>query len=151
MELTDRLDLFVRRAEELLARRAAREGLQVSFTIKATVGGPVELESTEPDEEDLRSFLMAFRKFILRREPTYLPRVRHLLKEAIEDDELQVRLDDIGRRWEQAKKSIGLNFVNNGEIVTPETMLEWWIYGEYFHDDDEKAAALGALDPCRAF
>ncbi len=79
MTATERLDLFFDRTTELFNTRLARnEGLESSFSMKFNQEGS-QFSISNPDEDDLRSYLMTYRQFISNNEPIFLDRVHNTL------------------------------------------------------------------------
>lgn len=143
----ERLDLFVRRSKELLNTRIVRAGdLKANMTISAARDQPMDLRTHEPDEEDLRSFLLTFRQFVMKGEPVYVRSIANLLWRRLNGDRIRQELQDARRRFDQAFERGSMRFVLNERHMTPEFVLDLWINGHYFHNDERKARQLEALD-----
>lgn len=144
----ERVNLFVRRAEELLdTRLAASGGLNVGFGLKFGIGQPVSLNFRHPDEEELRSFLLTFRLFVMKDEPTYLYGMHNLCYRLIESDEIRQHLADARRDWHNANSVGSFRFEADGVSHPPDEVLRIWLYGHYFHSDSRYEAELNRLDP----
>lgn len=50
-------------------------------------------------------------------------------------------------RYRAALRRGSLQFVLNDRHLEPESVVDLWVNGRYFHNDRRKAAALDALDP----
>ena len=143
----EHLDLFVFRSAEILNRRVVRsKGLEVNLHLSFDRSTGMRLDSREPDEEDLRSFLMDFRMFISKREPVYLPCIRSLVEQGL--DSSSPLLLDLRKSEEVWKRQyqigmLGLNL--NGKQYSPENVLDLWINGYYFHNDKHKRMVLESL------
>jgi hypothetical protein len=148
VEEADRFNLFVKRAEELLDCGLVRNGdLRSSLLLRASQAGPVEFRTHEPNEEQLRSFLMTFRQFIMDGEPIFLSRVANILWQLLPGDRLRSRLEDARRRWKTDCRRGSMELVVNDSKFPPELVLDLWINGQYFHNDERKQAELRRLDP----
>lgn len=76
----------------------------------------MRLESQEPDEEDLGSFLMDFRMFISEKEPIFIPRIRSLIEQGLDaTSPLRVDLRKSKKVWNQQFKSGILKLNPNGK------------------------------------
>lgn len=145
--LFDRLALYVERAQELEDCRLVRRGFNPGLTIKWDRMSGLRFESREPDEEDLRSFLITFRQFISDDEPVYLNRIYNLCQQFLTGDDLKGYLVQARAAWKETQKRSGLRVVLNGRELTPEFVTDLWINGYYFHNDGEKRAVLKRLVP----
>lgn len=142
------LDLFVRRAEELLATRAVQDGaFSIEFSITAGINQPLTTMSKEPNEELLRSFLVTFRQFTMKGEPVFVDRIASIVWRSLRSDELKGRLEEVRAKWRQACRQGPMNVIINEERVTPADALDLWINGGYFHSEKRKVQAIDRLDP----
>lgn len=103
--------------------------------------------SREPNEQLFRSFLIAFRKFVSKKEDVYANRVNHLLMEEVRSDELRGRLIAERQKWLDACKVGAFQLVENGRVLEPEQVMELWINGSIFHNDRRMEEALDRLNP----
>ncbi len=146
MSVVDQLRLFLLRVDELNdlgLLRAWKSELKIS----GEIGQPVKFESFEPDEELLRSFLLAFRQFFLKSEPVYINRIYKLSMEHLRSDFLRERLQQSREAWKDAMRGGGLRLELNGDQVTPERAMHLWINGYYFHNDAEKRELINTYEP----
>lgn len=144
----ERFDLFLRRVEELHGTRLVRSGeLRSSLNLSAARDQPLSLTTHNPDEDDLRSFLLTFRQFISKSEPIELGKIANLLFRRLTGDEPRTHLANARARYHKELRMGAMAFVLNDERMTPEEVLDLWINGRYFHNDSRKAAAIDALDP----
>lgn len=143
---TERFDLFLRRAEELRAERAVQDGhFNISLTLKFEAGGPLNALSKEPDEALFRSFLLTFRMFVSNDEPIFVNRVHNEIWRIIRSDELKDLMADASRKWKQACKVGVLQVVTDDGPIEPAQLMDFWINGWYFHNDQRKEAAVQHL------
>ncbi len=147
MKPAERLALFKTRAEELTCTRLITKGFNPGITIKWKRMQGLRFESREPDEEDLRSFLLTFRQFVSDAEPIFLNRVYNVCEQCLTSDELKGYLHESREEWRKAFTGAGIKLVYNEKEVTPEYVMDLWINGHYFHSDPEKASALRRLLP----
>src|SRR5688500_9120657 len=81
---------FKARITELRKTRlASGDRFQVNASVKLAEGMPPSFEVTLPPEDDLRSFLMAFRFFWADKEPTNCGRIANIVKRAARQPEVQ--------------------------------------------------------------
>lgn len=139
---TETLRRFVDRVESLLELRIVRHRrLDASLTFHGERGKPIVFQHSQPDEDDLRSYLLAFRKFILKGEPTFVEYVLNVAEKHVVNDSIRQALRDVRREWKRAQAgSIGLRV--NSENVPAALSIDLWINGHYFHDDTTKERQL---------
>ena len=89
MTVLDQLGLFRDRAEELKNTRFIKDGYSPNITIKLDRMEGSRFISKEPNEEDLRSFLLTFRQFVSPKEPVFLNRIYNLCQKAITSEMLR--------------------------------------------------------------
>ena len=147
MTVLDQLGLFRDRAEELKNTRFIKDGYSPNITIKLDRMEGSRFISKEPNEEDLRSFLLTFRLFVSPKEPVFLNRIYNLCQKAITSEMLRDYLINARKAWKQMHKSIGIKLVYNEKKLTPEYVTDLWINGYYFHNDLKKMNILRQLLP----
>jgi hypothetical protein len=137
---------FVYNVEQLQARRLIEEqDLTGSMNLSAAKGGPLKIRYHEPDEEDFRSYLLDFRKFMAAREPIFLNRVLEVARRHVTSDEIVAGLASARSAWKDALRKGTVRYMHNDEHFSPETILDLWINGWYFHDDTDKRRRLEAF------
>ena len=99
----------------------------------------------QPDEENLRSYLLDFRKFTMEGEPVFVHRVFNVAYRHITGEALVYHLTQARQQWKESMTRGEIAFLVNGHALPPEHVLDLWINGYYFHDDPEKARKLEAL------
>lgn len=146
LKTIERLKLFKRRADELGNLRLVRSEAKMHFRISWDAESKLlRHQITEPDEEDLRSFLMLFRRFISESEQVYINRVFNDCLRFLSDDVLKEEIQKAKEAW-QTGMHLGLVRMYVDETnLAPEYVLDLWINGYYFHDDVEKLAELERL------
>jgi hypothetical protein len=143
----DRFGLFVQRVEELSQRRLVRQGMNSKHTIKwDAISQQLTYQAIEPDEEDLRSFLLIFRQFVSDKEPVFISRVLNDCIRFLNSSQLQEYLKKAQGEWKNSFRHMGaFHIVVNERNLTGEYVLDLWINGYYFHNDSDKAAELRRL------
>lgn len=147
MNAINQLKLFRARAEELRNTRLIREGFNPGITINWNKMQGLRFKSREPDEENLRSFLLTFRQFISNNEPVFLYKIYNLCQKHLINDKLKEYLIKSREAWKQAQKSTGIILKYNERELTPEYITDLWINGYYFHSDINKLHILNHLLP----
>ncbi len=127
--------------------RLLRRGFNPGITISWNKMQGLRFESREPDEEDLRSFLITFRQFVSNKDPVFLGHIHNLCQQYVISDELRGYLIESREAWKKAQRSTGLKLVYNEREFTPEYVADLWINGYYFHNDTKKRLALTRLLP----
>ncbi len=67
----ERLELFIRKFEELQSTQLAKKGFRVQHRVRYSPGS-IESNLTQPDESDVREYLLTFRPFISENEDVFL-------------------------------------------------------------------------------
>lgn len=147
MNVLEQFKLFRARVEQLSRTRLIRNGFNPGITIRWDRMQGLRFESREPDEEDLRSFLLTFRQFVSDNEPVFLTRIYNLCQQYLTSDKLKGRLIKSREYWKQVQKNIGIKLVFNKRELTPEYVTDLWINGYYFHNDENKMSMLRRLLP----
>jgi hypothetical protein len=150
MRPEEQIALFVKRVSELRSRRLFKQGggLGGSLNLNREVSGPpyVLLEVRLPDEEDLRSFLLVFRQFVLQTEPVFINKIYNICYQTLEpSSELRERLAEWYRNWKQTGREITVGMQFKGQTISPEELADLWINGYYFHNDADKYDQLENL------
>jgi hypothetical protein len=79
------------------------------------------------------------------REPVFLYRVFNVAHRHVTSDEIIAGLAKARAAWRDALQQGNVRLVINDVDLTPETIMDLWINGWYFHDDVEKRRKLEAL------
>lgn len=146
LPVAQRLGLFLARVDELLDTRMVRQGgLNVGFSVNADRVKGTSFEFREPDEDDLRSFLLTFRQFVSGNESVFVNRVHTVCWQCISSDQLKAELSRAQHNWRTATRTGSIQYVENGISNSPEKVLDLWINGHYFHNDRRKVAELSRL------
>jgi hypothetical protein len=139
----ERLELFGQRVIELNERRLVRAGMNSHLTISWDAASSLlRYQAIEPDEEDLRSFLLVFRQFVSDKEPVFISRVFNDCLRFLGSDQLKEQLKKAQDEWKHFYKVGAFGLVINNRNLAGEYVLDLWINGYYFHNDSDKAAEL---------
>jgi hypothetical protein len=140
--------LFVTRADGLSRMPIiSSQGLSNEWSISMGVGQPTVFTAVQPDEDQFRSYLMAFCKFISKGEPLFVGSVHNLCHKHFTSDEFKGHIRNCQRGWKDHCVRSGMKLNINGHDVRPEHIADLWINGRYFHDDPEKAEELKRYMP----
>ncbi len=142
------LDLFIDQVDQLMGTRLIRSGqLNASFKIHGETNQPVRFVQSVPDEDDFRSFLLGFRKFVLKKEPTFVNGVANSLLRpgVLRGDELRQVVDTARSSWLWTCKSGPISLIVNDVTYGPEVVLDLYLNGHYFHADEEKRTKLDGV------
>ncbi len=123
------------------------QGLSSDWSFSMGENQPTVFRASQPDEEDLRSYLLTFRKFISPKEPVFIRRIHKLCDQHLTSDELKGQIRDCQQGWKNHCVRGGIKLNIHGHDVRPEHIADLWINGHYFHDDLEKAKELERYMP----
>ncbi|MBO8128972.1 MAG: hypothetical protein H0Z39_07210 [Peptococcaceae bacterium] len=142
------LTTFCDRAKALMSRRMLKNGLP-KIELKETISlnpPTFECEATLPDEEEFRSFLIDLRTFISEKEPNYFYKVYNILHRKLNDKALKDKLVLVRKEFSQALKQGPISIINGTKKYTPKYIINLYLNGRYFHDDEEKRIELEELE-----
>lgn len=148
MQPEQQLKDYVGQVEKLRNRRMIKEGggVKWSLTVDRIPDLSVSMRWDFPDEEDFRSFLMDFRRFIAPNEPIHFNKVCNTLYKMLRTNN-DVREDLIvaRRQWRDTlgKNGGGIRFEE--QMFSPEEVIDLWLNGYYFHRDLEKYEQLDKM------
>lgn len=141
----ERFDLYHSALIELMQRRLIHTGgltFGLSFRYGRTQG--LSVSHSNLDEEDFRSFLLTFRRFVSANDPVYVCWIRNAVRQRLRSDVLTQRLDACFDAWRKPSGTMVL--IVDGQQVEPTVVLDYWINGHYFHVDKRKAESIRALE-----
>jgi hypothetical protein len=121
-------------------------GFESSLTIKFDQQR-LGMQVGQPDEDDLKAFLVTFRSFVSNDEPVHVNGVYNVLWREMQGDRAREELAKARSMWKAACQSGALALNVDGKQVKPEDILDFWVNGIYFHSDKRKRAALETLGP----
>lgn len=144
---TEQVDLFLAKVDGLVDSALVKSGFSPGFSLTAKEGQPAELLVRQPDETQLKAFLMDFRHFILNDEPVNVGKVFNLCFRLCAEGELKTLMRETNKRWKAARGVGSIEFVVDEmqDQLRPDFLLDLYINGLYFHTDDEKAKKLEQL------
>ena len=141
----DQLLLFIKRAEELCATHLMQTGLKPDMSISHSQKDGTTYQLNEPDEDDLRSFLLTYRQFISPNEPVFINKIYNLCQTHVTNPDGRAFLAKARKHWNDLQKNNNLRLVYMGEALAPSEIQDLWINGYYFHNDTAKKARLEKL------
>ena len=146
LNTVERLLLFRDRVGELNQLRLVRSQAKMKYQFKWDAeSAKMTSQAQEPDEEDLRSFLLLFRQFISKKEPIFINRIFNDCIRFLVDKNLKTEVIKAKEAWKEAVTT-GMGEIRvNKSNLTPEHVLDLWINGYYFHNDAQKATELKRL------
>lgn len=142
----DRVDRFLRRVDELHTTRLVRSGaLSNAFHLGARAGQPPVMSVSVPDEDDFRSFLMAFRHLVATKEPSNFDRIANLLFQDLTPGRLRDFVVECREQWRHDRKTGTIRLEIDGQDFGPERTLDLYLNGRYFHSEEAKARDLNSV------
>lgn len=120
--------------------------LDSSWSIRAGVGQPTQFATQLPPRDDLDALLTSLRPILSADgSEIILGRVLHILGQRLRSDDLRAEVASIRAEFRTSRRAgiIGLRVDSN--VLTPEHLLDLYINGEVFHDDQDKAVKLERL------
>src|SRR5450432_4039795 len=145
MKASQRFALFLKRQEELRGTRLGKGDFHVSLRFSASVDLPPQLTETFPDEDDLRSYLLVFRHFILEKEPVFLGRILNLCQKHLASEIHREAARNARAGFKKALTTSGMSLSYNSLTLSPEATLDLFLNGLYFHSDESSAGLLADI------
>ena len=147
MKPIEQFQLYKSKVDELENCKLIKAGFSASVQLDFDRARGIQWSLREPEEDDLRSYLLTFRQFTLDHEPVFLSKIFNLCEKYISDDFLKENLRAARQDWKRIQKDLGMTLVLGGQEFTPEHVMDLWVNGFYFHSDEEKRKTLIALLP----
>jgi hypothetical protein len=143
------LATFTRHVAELRDRPYLHHGLRrFHFRIDTDPKtGAVSSAVEDGDPDQLRSFVLAFRKLIAPGEPANLPRAVNVAVQRlpVRHASLRSELETLRASWNHTWNVGFIRMTQRGVSLTPAFCFDLWLNGEFFHSDEEKRAQLEEL------
>ncbi|MBI4825552.1 MAG: hypothetical protein HY807_03925 [Nitrospirae bacterium] len=123
-----------------------KNGLKISSNLKYEAGKGIAITVDLPDEDDLRSFYLAFRFFYLQKEPANFLRITNIIHRVADDALARQNIDNLKRLWSGALFQEMMHIAVNDTEVTPSQLLDLWFNAYYFHSDEYKSIRLSEIN-----
>lgn len=109
--------------------------------------GEITVSSRLPSPDDLAAFLHRLRPFIHKKEPVEFGKVVNIMKQGVRDEAVLGVLNSHRALFniKSSSELVGIDITTNGREIVSEEMLKAWLYGEEYHFDAEKSAALQVM------
>ena|SRR5215469_2588937 len=148
-ERTDRekLELFVSKVNELQDTRLIMKGFNIEQKLHGERGQPVEFELQQPDEADVKEYLLTFRHFISEGEDVFLNSIFNICHRRLTSDEMKKNIAQARQLFELVKQQNVVSFRVNGSELTPLQVADMYLNGKYFHNDLEHQQQLDNMPP----
>jgi len=141
--VNEQLELFLTRADELRETQLIKKGFKSSFSFGSNrIENSFKVSGFEPDEDDLRSFLTIYRKFISNDSPVFMNKIFNICQLYLKDEQIKSNLIQARQHWNDEFTKGFMNLNINQKKYTPEEIMDLWINAVYFHDDLEKIKLL---------
>lgn len=141
----EKLELFLKLTAEMNTTDLAKKGLGYNYRAKWSKSEGFTQELQEPDENDLRSFLLTFRKFVSEESDVYLQVIHGVFYKRLTREDYRTELGKMNIQWRHLFQQGWLRLNINGREFPPEYTLKVYINGRYFHDDPDYAEELAQL------
>lgn len=143
----ERLQHFVATVERCGRTRAVQQGtIASSFTIHSQRDEPVNVHSDLGDEDDVRSLMLEFRKFVSDKDDAHFESICNIVYRSVEDSEVRAWVNTNRATWTQV--FVGdIEFDLDGVKFRGRSALDVWVNGVLFHNDPVKEAAYNKVEP----
>lgn len=135
---------FISVCEKLAHSRFIKETRNIKFSLSCK-DGSAKLTIGDFDEDFLRSFLIDFRKIYLTKEKTNFLRICKLIKKLSKDNEIIDSVKKCQERYKYFLRNSNIGFTINEDAQRPEKIIDDWLHGSYFHEDEDKKLVIDNL------
>jgi hypothetical protein len=143
----EKLELFLKLMKEMRDTSLAKKGFSVKHSYRWNKSdGILHVDLEQPDEDDLRSFLLTLRKILSKNEDAYIQTIHRIFYKRVKRDDMRQDLGAMNSEWRTQLANGGMNINLNGRKLPPEYVVEVWLNGKYFHDDIDYAQELNQLE-----
>lgn len=143
----EKLELFVSKANELRNTRLFKNGFKIQHRIYNQQDQTGETTLEEPDEADLKDYLVTFRHFIAKKEDTFINNIFSICHRKLTNNDMKQSLIKARESLRQAERFNIISFRLNGEELTPEKATDMYLNSKYFHNDLEPQEQLDEMSP----
>src|SRR5216683_4381596 len=141
----EKLELFVKRVNELQQTRLTINGCRISHNIHYEAGQTIQSKLEQPEEADFKEHLLTFRHFISEKEDTFLSRIFGILYVRCIDVSNKQSIVELRKAYETVKLHNNLQIIVNNEKYTPLRITDIYLNSKYFHNDLEEWEFLDNL------
>jgi hypothetical protein len=141
------LRLFCEKAASLNESSMVKKGtgnLSVQMNYQKDVGMSYETQNAPPDDH-LEQFLLRFRFFYGKKEPTHFPKILNVISRNTSSNELVEALRFMRKKWKESLFAGVASMEVNGRKLTAEYVLDLWFNAHYFHSNEAKRTELDSL------
>ncbi len=146
IEELKKIKKYIEIAEKVKNSNFLKDTRAISFKMDVSIDKPVRFESNGFDEDMFRSALMDFRKIYMKKDSTNFFRIYNLIYKNSNDTEIKRNIEkcrEIYKKILSRPTSIGIYI--NKELQNVEEIIDDWLYGYYFHEDDERDEKMKSI------
>lgn len=118
----------------------------ISAGLSYSISRGVTTEVKLPPEAEVAEFLMRFRFFYLKKEPTHFPRILNIIRRRARGDAVREVISILNDQWRNSLFKNAVNLRMNGKKIGAEYILDLWFNAHYFHGDQDKSIELERLN-----
>jgi len=126
------LELYLARHSEILDTRLIRSGYNPSFTLNWNYLEGMKIGGSEPNQDDLRSFLTIYRKFISQESPFFINKIFNLCQQHLLSEQMKNDLVGVRSKWSNELKYGFMGLKIDGRDLSPGFLCDLWINAVYF-------------------
>ena len=140
MNVTDKekVKQFVSIIDKIKNSRFTKETKNISYHLNFEEGQPLQQTVGGFDEEDLRSMLLDLRKITLKRDDVFILDICNILIANTTDQGMIALFEKSKSNYQILIEQPAIKIVIDNEIETGWDVIRKWLYGEYFHEKQEK-------------
>lgn len=138
------IENFIAICKKLASSKFIKETKNIKFTLSYK-DGSAKLTIGDFDEDLLRSCLIDFRKIYLVKEKTNFLRICNLIKKLSKNKEIISNVDKCRERYRYLLENSTIGFTINEDAQKPKKIIDDWLHGSYFHEDENKKSVIDNL------
>ena len=132
------LELFDRQVKELHSMKLLEKDRNINLTISGKQGEAIKTEVMLFDEEQIRSFLLAFRPLYMNNEDIYFYKVPNIVYQCLDTESAKEQLAKCRKDFSNILDRPSGQLIYNNQQLTPRRIIDLWFNAYYFHKDQNK-------------
>ena len=140
----NQIENYIAICKKLSDCRFIKETKNIKFSLNYK-DGYAKLTIGDFDEDLLRSCLIDFRKLYLVKEKTNFLRICNLINKLSKDKEVINNVDKCRERYKYLLENSTIGFTINEDVQKPKKIIDDWLHGSYFHEDEDKKSVIDNL------
>jgi len=141
----NQIENYITICKKLANSRFIKETKNIQFSLSFKQHEATKVSIGNFDEDLLRSCLMDFRKVYLPKEKTNFSRICNILLQCTDDQKIKENIEKCRKKYKFTLKNSSVGFAVNNDRQEPDKIIDDWLHGYYFHEDEGKKKVIENL------